>query len=83
MTGVELGAELVASQSTRRLAGKLRSAAPSLLFGLRLWAAVCLSLYIAYWLELDDAFWAAASAAIVCQPRLGASLRKGNTSMLT
>src|ERR1700729_823203 len=54
-----------------------RAAAPSLLFGLRLWVAVCLALYVAFWLELDTAYWAGTSAAIVCQPRLGASLRKG------
>src|SRR5258706_13921352 len=50
---------------------------PPLLFGLRLWASVCLALYVAYWLELDNAYWAGTSAAIVCQPQLGASLRKG------
>jgi uncharacterized membrane protein YccC len=44
---------------------------------LRLWAAVCLALYIAFWLQLDNASWAGTSAAIVCQPSLGASLRKG------
>lgn len=55
----------------------LKSAIPSLLFGLRLWASVCLALYVAYWLQLDNAFWAGTSAAIVCQTRLGASLRKG------
>jgi Fusaric acid resistance protein family len=47
------------------------------LFGLRLWASVCLALYVAFWLELDNAFWAGTTAAIVCQPQLGASLRKG------
>jgi uncharacterized membrane protein YccC len=52
-------------------------AAPPLLFALRLWAAVCLALFVAFWLELDDPFWAGTSAAIVCQPQLGASLRKG------
>jgi uncharacterized membrane protein YccC len=41
------------------------------------WASVCLALYVAFWLELDNAFWAGTSAAIVCQPQLGASLRKG------
>jgi uncharacterized membrane protein YccC len=46
-------------------------------FGLRLWASVCLALYVAFWLELDSPFWAGTSAAIVCQPQLGASLRKG------
>src|SRR5262249_47858381 len=48
-----------------------------LLFGLRLWASVCLALYVAFWLELDNTYWAGTSAAIVCQPHLGASLRKG------
>jgi uncharacterized membrane protein YccC len=56
---------------------RLRSAAPALLFGLRLWASVCLALYVAFWLELDNAYWAGTTAAIVCQPSLGASLRKG------
>jgi uncharacterized membrane protein YccC len=55
----------------------LQAAAPPLLFGLRLWVSVSLALYIAFWLELDNPFWAGASAAIVCQPQLGASLRKG------
>ncbi len=54
-----------------------RAAGPPLLFGLRLWASVCLALYVAFWLELDNAFWAGTTAAIVCQPHLGASLRKG------
>jgi uncharacterized membrane protein YccC len=39
--------------------------------------AVCLALFVAFWLELDNAFWAGTSAGIVCQPQLGASLRKG------
>src|SRR5262249_60269277 len=50
---------------------------PSLLFGLGMWSSVFLSLYIAFWLELSEPFWAGTSAAIVCQPHLGASLRKG------
>src|ERR1700719_711595 len=60
-----------------RLANASRAAGPPLLFGLRLWAAVCLALYVAFWLELDNAYWAGTSAALVCQPHLGASLRKG------
>jgi hypothetical protein len=59
------------------LANAVRAAGPPLLFGLRLWAAVCLALYVAFWLELDNAYWAGTSAALVCQPHLGASLRKG------
>jgi uncharacterized membrane protein YccC len=60
-----------------RLRDALRAVSPALLFGLRLWASVCLALYVAFWLELDNAFWAGTTAAIVCQPHLGASLRKG------
>jgi uncharacterized membrane protein YccC len=61
----------------RQLTSALRSATPALLYGLRLWIAVCLALYIAFWLELDSPSWAGATAGIVCQPSLGASLRKG------
>ena len=59
------------------MAGALRAVGPPLLFGLRLWASVCLALYVAFWLELENPFWAGTTAAIVCQPHLGASLRKG------
>jgi uncharacterized membrane protein YccC len=59
------------------LANAAWAAGPPLLFGLRLWASVCLALYIAFWLQLDNASWAGTSAAPVCQPLLGASLRKG------
>jgi uncharacterized membrane protein YccC len=55
----------------------VHGAGPPLLFGLRLWAAVSLALYVAFWLELDNAFWAGTSAALVSQPHLGASMRKG------
>jgi uncharacterized membrane protein YccC len=62
-------------------AGSLRRAAstagPALIYGLRLSASVSLALYIAFWLQLDNAYWAGASAAAVSQPSLGASLRKG------
>jgi uncharacterized membrane protein YccC len=51
--------------------------APPLLFAIRLWASVCLALFVAFWLELDSPYWAGGTAAIVCQPQLGASLRKG------
>src|SRR5271154_3223279 len=50
---------------------------PALIFGLRLSASVCLALYIAFWLQIDGAYWAGTTAGIVCQPSLGASLRKG------
>ena len=60
-----------------RLANASTASGPPLLFGLRLWASVCLALYIAFWLELENAYWAGVTAALVCQPHLGASLRKG------
>ena len=59
------------------LTNAVRAAGPPLLFGVRLWASVCLALYVAFWLELDNPYWAGTTAAIVCQPSVGASLRKG------
>src|SRR5262249_3252384 len=53
-----------------------------LLFAVRLWVSVCLALFIAFWLQLDNPYWAGGSAAVVCQPQLGASLRKGWFRML-
>jgi uncharacterized membrane protein YccC len=69
----------VASNATfaARFANASRAAGAPLLFGLRLWVSVCLALYVAFWLELDNAYWAGTTAALVCQPHLGASLRKG------
>lgn len=62
---------------SKRLRHAWQAAGPPLLFGLRSWASVCLALYVVFWLQLDNAYWAGTSAAIVCQPQLGASLRKG------
>jgi uncharacterized membrane protein YccC len=59
------------------LTDALSTAGAPLLFAFRLWASVCLALFIAFWLQLDNPFWAGTSAAVVCQPQLGASLRKG------
>jgi len=64
------------------LAEGLRAATPALLFGLRLWASVCLALYVAFALELPDPSWAATTAALICQPVLGASLRKSAFRMV-
>jgi uncharacterized membrane protein YccC len=70
-----------ASAASLRLSWSLPEALATLgrplLFAIRLWASVCLALFIAFWLELDSPYWAAGTAAIVCQPPLGASLRKG------
>jgi uncharacterized membrane protein YccC len=59
------------------LTDALTAAGAPLLFAIRLWASVCLALFVAFSLDLDNPFWAGTSAAIVCQPQLGASLRKG------
>ncbi len=59
------------------LSGTLTPGVGLVLYGFRMWAAVCLSLAVAFWLELENPFWAGTSAAIVCQPVLGASMRKG------
>jgi uncharacterized membrane protein YccC len=78
MTEAELPASSKPIQSRAAwLTDALRAAGPPLLFGVRLWLSVCLALYVAFWLELPEASWAGTSAAIMCQPHLGASLRKG------
>src|SRR6267142_6333083 len=59
------------------LADALMGAGAPLLFAIRLWASVCLALFVAFSLDLDNPFWAGTSAAIVCQQQLGAALRKG------
>ncbi len=59
------------------MANSIRAVGPPLFFGLRLWVSVCLALYVAFWLELDNPYWAGTTAALVFQPHLGASLRKG------
>ena len=69
-------------RSRMTLAKVARAAAPPLLFAFRLWASVCAALFVAYSLELDNPYWAGASAAIVCQPYLGASLRKSRYRLI-
>ena len=59
-----------------------KDATPAFLFGLRLWGSVCLSFYVAFALELSEPSWAATTAALVCQPVLGASLRKSMFRMV-
>jgi uncharacterized membrane protein YccC len=70
------------SRFGRNLTDTLTAVGAPLLFGLRLWASVCLALFVAFWLELDNPFWAGTSAAIVCLPQVGASLRKARYRMI-
>ncbi len=60
----------------------LSALAPSLLFGIRFWLSVCVTLFVAFWLELDKPMWAGISAAVVCQPHLGASLNKASARVI-
>jgi uncharacterized membrane protein YccC len=64
------------------LAEWLRGATPAILFALRLWASVCLAYYVTFALQLNDPTWAVTTAAIVCTPVLGASLRKAFFRMI-
>src|ERR1700729_1189201 len=72
----------ISKSSGAQLAEWLRAATPAFLFALRMWASVCLALYIAFQLELDEPSWSATTAAIVCTPVLGASLRKAPFRLL-
>ena len=65
-----------------QLAQALREATPAVLFSLRLWASVCLTYYVTFALQLSDPTWAVTTAAIVCTPVLGASLRKAFFRMI-
>jgi uncharacterized membrane protein YccC len=60
----------------KKAVGRLTMASPLALYGLRLSASVILALFVPYRLELDSGFWAGITAAVVCQPSLGSSLRK-------
>jgi uncharacterized membrane protein YccC len=71
------GADNVFTRLGTALPGALSLAGPPVLFAFRLWASVCLALFVSFYLQLDKPFWAGITAAIVCQPQLGASLRKG------
>ncbi len=46
------------------------------LFGLRIWSAMMLALYVAFWLELDGASSAATCVAILALPTRGQALEK-------
>jgi len=77
MAGLHGPSGTAVRQASRELVDCLRAAVPAMLYGIRLWIAVCMALFIAFWLQLDNPYWAGATAAAVCQPVLGASLRKG------
>ena len=69
----QMRAEGMSSGFGKSLVKALAGARTPLLFGVRLWVSVCLALFVAFWLQLDEPFWAGTSAAVVCQPQLGAT----------
>jgi hypothetical protein len=58
---------MLASAASLRLSWSLPEAiarlGSPLLFAIRLWASVCLSLFAAFWLGLDRPYWAGGTAA--------------------
>jgi uncharacterized membrane protein YccC len=82
IAGMTAASPTISKSSGAQLAEWLRVATPALLFGLRLWASVCLAFWVAFELELSEPSWAATTAALLCQPVLGASLRKASFRMI-
>jgi uncharacterized membrane protein YccC len=72
----------ISKSAAASLGEPLRVDTPAILFSLRMWASVCLALWVAFVLELSEPSWAATTAALVCQPVLGASLRKSSFRMI-
>jgi hypothetical protein len=60
----------------RGLADRLRVSTSALLFGLRLWAGVCLALYLSFWLQLEAPQSAALTVAILAFPTNAQGLEK-------
>ncbi len=72
-------AQATSGADDRGLSAKLSTRAlGAVVFAVRLWVSACLALYVAFRLELPDPSWAATTAVLVCQPQLGASLRKAS-----
>ena len=69
------GALLRFEKAIAGLSGPLRH-------GLRMWASAMLALYVAFELQLGAPYWAATTAIIVCQPQVGASLRKSQFRLI-
>src|SRR5271170_7595030 len=84
----DIGASMTAASPTLSKSGGaplaewLRDATPAFLFALRLWASVFFTYYVTFALQLSDPTWAVTTAAIVCTPVLGASLRKAFFRMI-
>jgi uncharacterized membrane protein YccC len=62
--------------------GTLPFGFPALFYGIKVWAAACLALFLAFRFELPSPSWAGTTAVIVCQPAVGAALSKGWVRMV-
>src|SRR5208282_6899913 len=58
-----------------------RATAAPMMHGVRLACAVCLALLVTFYLQLSAHYWAGSTAALVCLPVLGATLRKGQARL--
>lgn len=77
--GVPAAEPPVAASPVDRLIDRLDALLPSLsgwAFAVRIWAAMMLALYAAFWLQLDSASSAATCVAILAQPKRGQALSK-------
>ena len=63
----------------QRVRKALIAAGSPLLFGLRMWASVCLALYLAFWLQLENADWAGTTAFMQAGGKLEADERPVDT----
>lgn len=76
-SAITLGPQQTPRATNTSPSGTVALGLPVLLFGARMWAATCLALFLGFWMQLDDPSWAATTAVIICQPAVGAVLRKG------
>lgn len=54
----------------------VKASRPQWRYALRNGIAMCLALSIAYWLDLDEPYWAMTSAAVVSFPTVGGVISK-------
>jgi uncharacterized membrane protein YccC len=78
-----IGQDRSAVAGWEAVAKAAQAAGPPLLYALRLWASVCLALFLAFWLEFAEPGWAGLGAAIASLPILGTSVRKGEYLMIS
>ena len=63
------------SASAICLPNATRAVGPPLLFGMRLWGSVCLTLCVAFWLQLDNPYWGSATFSFEERAKRGVGIR--------